>query len=397
MNYFLKRALITTWLLVAAPALAIDLDDEDLQAIQPSIGLQAVYDSNIFDSSSDEIDSLITIVAPTLLLSTAPAPRRFALLYTGEYGYYLSSSDDNYDDHLLSGLGTLTMGSRGRLDLTASTQKAHRDRGSNQTDGFGPGSLLFPDEPDQFDRSTWSTKFRYGADGNRGRLNFGIGGTQLDYTNNKARTRFFDFETLSGSAGLSLRFHQRTSVVFTAAYTNINYENARQGAAIRDGHDWRYLLGLTWEATSKTSGSVRLGIQQRSFDDPSRDDTSNPSWEVDVRWSPRDYSHVDFVASRVNQETFGEGAFIDSRLLKVSWTHEWNRGWESVVSFNARRLEFVDSARDQDSHELYIGLRLPQTRLLTWETGYRYRTRDSSVDRYVFTGNMFSIGFNLGT
>lgn len=381
----------------ALQVLAAEKSSDEIKAIQPSLGFRAALDSNIYNTSTDEIDSWIGIITPAILLSTAPSQQSYALLYKGEYGKNFEDSVDNYADHALSGFGVFKFGSRGHLDITATTEKGHRDRGSDQTDGLGPTSPSFPAAPDEFDRKTWSGKFRYGADGNRGRLLFGIGGSQLDYTNNLERTRFYDFDTLSGSAGISLLLFQRTAIVFNAAFTDVSYENARPDQAGVDGQDWRYLLGLTWTATSKTSGSIRFGVQQRRFDDPTRSSTSNPSWEVDVRWSPREYSYVDFVTSRVNQETFGEGAFIDSRAYKVSWTHEWSRGWKSIVSLSQSDLEFVDSERDQNLRELYLGLRYAQSRLLTWEAGYALRSRNSSISRYVYDGNMFTIGLNLGT
>ena len=191
-------------------------------------------------------------------------------------------------------------------------------------------------------------------------------------------------------------FHQRTAIVLDAVFTDIRYESERPGTARGDSEDWRYLLGVTWEATAKTVGSIRLGIQRRRFDDPASTTASNPSWEVDVRWSPREYSHFDFVTSRVNEETSREGAFIDTTRYKVAWTHEWNRGWESIISWNQSELEFVDSARDDDVSKWYLGLRYPQSRLLTWEVGFSRRSRDSSLSNLVYDGNMFSIGLNIG-
>ena len=227
-------------------------------------------------------------------------------------------------------------------------------------------------------------------------MRFGFGGSQLDYTNNRERTRFFDYETLSGSAGLSLFFHQRTAVVLDAVFTDIIYESERPGEASRESEDWRFLLGLTWEATAKTAGSIRFGIQRRQFDDAARAKTSNPSWEVDVRWSPREYSHFDFATSRRNEETFGEGAFIDISAYKVAWTHEWSQGWESIISWARSDSEFVGSPRDQDLNELSLGLRYRQGRLLTWEASYARRSRDSSLSNLVYDGDMFSIGVNIG-
>ena len=377
------------------PALAAENSPDEERAFLPSIGVRFVFDSNTYDSSTVPIESWIGVVAPAMLLSTAPGPRRYELLYKGEYGRFFADSADNYADHVLGGAAQFQFGERGQVELAAATEKGHRDRGSYQTDGIDPTSPFFPSEPDKFDRDKWGGKLHYGAEGNRGRLRFAFGGSQLDYTNNRERTRFLNYETLSASAGLSLLFHQRTAVVLDAVFTDITYENERPVEASRESEDWRFLLGLTWEATAKTTGSIRLGIQRRQFDDAARAQISNPSWEVDVRWSPRQYSHFDFASSRRNEETFGEGAFIDISAYKVAWTHEWSRGWESIISWARRDTEFVGSLRDQDLNEISLGLRYRQGRLLSWEAGYARRSRDSSLSNLVYDGDMFSIGVNI--
>jgi len=375
----------------------IDLSAGEGRAIAPTIGISFSYDSNTYDTDIGGNNSWIGVVAPAVLLTSPPAQKRYALLYTGEYGHFFADSADNYNDHSLTGAARFQFGSRGQADVAGVIEKGHRDRGSGQTDGLDPSSPLFPTQPDVFDRNTLAGKFHYGADGNRGRLNFGLGASQFEYTNNSQRTQFLNYDTQFASAGLSLLFHQRTAFVFDVIFTNTDYDRIQTGAASRDNKDWRYLVGMTWLATGKTEGSIRLGIQQRRFDDSTRAQSSNPSWAVDVRWSPREYSHFDFVTSRANEETDREGLFIDRSIYRLAWTHEWSRGWQSIARWERRDSEFVDSARDEDWSEYYLGMRIPQGRLLTWDVGYARRSRDSSLERLVFDGNMFSIGVNVGT
>lgn len=380
-----------------SPLLAAEQNPDEWRPIQPNLGIRFDFDSNIYSSSSS-VESWVSVATPTILFSTAPAPQRYALLYQGVYGHFFneSNSADNYADHVLGGAAHYQLGTRGQVDLIAATEKGHWDRGSYQTDGLDPTSPSFPTDPDEFDRNKWAGKFQYGAEGNRGRLRFGYGGSQLNYTNNRERTGILDYETEFASAGLSLFFHQRTAIVLDAVFTDIDYERDRPGEATLKSTDWRYLVGLTWQASAKTSGSIRLGTQRRQFDDPTIANTSNPSWEVDVRWSPREYSQFDFATSRENEETFGEGEFIDTTVYKVSWTYQWSPGWESVISWAKSDLEFVGSARDQSLSEFYLGLRYPQNRLLTWEVGFERRSRDSSLSNLDYDGNLFSIGVNIG-
>ena len=393
----LTSSLVFVLLLLMADSIAAaEPTADEEKAFQPSLGIHFAFDSNIYDTNANPTGSWINTLTPALLLSTAPAQQHFSLLYQGEYGYFFEDSADNYADHVLAGLAKFELSSRAELDLAAATEKEHHDRGSFLTEGLDPTSPDFPDDPDEYQRKRWGGKFRYGAEGNRGRLRFGFGGSQLDYTNNRDRTRFYDYDTMTGSVGLSLFFHERTAVVLDAVFTDVRYDATRPGEPSRESDDWRFLLGLTWEATAKTSGSIRLGTQRRRFNDPARAPTSNPSWEVDVRWSPREYSYFDFATSRRNEETFGDGAFIDVSEYKVAWTHQWHQSWESIFSWARINDEFVGSVREQTYNELSLGLRYRQRRLLTWEAGYTRRSRDSTLTSLVYDGDMFRIGLIMG-
>jgi hypothetical protein len=378
------------------PVLAADRNPDEGRAIQPSVGIRYDYDSNIYDSRMNEVGSGIGIITPAIVFTTPEED--YTLLYTGEYGRFLEDSTDDYADHFLNGVAQFHLGSRGEFDLSATTKRGHWGRGIRQTAGIDPSSSFFPTDPDVYERNTWGGAFRYGAEGNRGRLRFGFGGSKLDNTNNRERTKFYDYETLFGSAGLSLLFNQRTAVVLDAVFTDINYDSTRPGEASLDSEDRLYLIGLTWEATAKTEGSIRAGIQERSYDDSSLSETSNPSWKVDVRWSPREYSQFDFVTTRLTEETFAGGESIETTYYKVAWTHQWSQVCESIISWVQNDEKFVGSelGRDQTLTEIYLGLRYPQGRHLTWAAGYTRRSRDSDLSSLVFDGDRFSIGVNIG-
>lgn len=375
------------------PVLADEADIEP--AIQPSLGLRMIYDSNIYDSNMTEVESWIGVITPAILITSSPDSRRFTLRYDGAYGFYSADSADNYADHSLGGAAQFDVGSRSRLDLVAATEKQHQDRGSAQTEGLDPSSPAFPSGPDEFDQHRWSGNLRYGAEGNRGRLRIGVGGMQRDYTNNLERTRFLDYQTVFGSAGMSIYSSQRAAIVFDALFTDIRYETPRPGEPSLDSDDWRFLLGITWQATAKTEGSVRVGLQERRFEDPTRGRSSNPSWEINVRWLPLEHSYFDFATSRMNEETFAEGFFIDTRNYKVAWTHEWAWRWESTISLTRNDADFVGALRNDDFREVSLDLRYPQSRLVTWQVGFARRSRDSSLGDFVFDGNMFTIGVNF--
>jgi hypothetical protein len=377
--------------LAAASAQAQQSDEEG--GLDANIGLHFDLNDNIFDSSDQAIESWIARISPDFLLGTAPGSQQFSAQYVGDYGKYLDSSFDDYEDHSLTGRGSFQTGARGVLDISAKFELGHNGRGTGQTQGLPPDSPTFPDEPDKFERSDWTAQYTHGATEARGRVNLGVGGTVLEYSNNQERTQYLDREESYVFGGLTIGAREKTAFVLQARYThNLDYDVDRPLEGSLSGAEWRALVGFTWEATAKTEGSIRFGGQGRTFDDPNRESTNSASWDIAVRWSPREYSHFDYVKSRENEETLAGGNFIDRSSYGVSWTHEWGVGLESVLSWDRRDDDYVGAIREEDLSEIHFGLRLPQGERLIWEAGVSHRRRDSTLPNFEFEGMLYTIG-----
>ena len=386
-------ALVAGWL-SAAPALAQQSDDEG--GLQANVGLHFDLNDNIFDSSTQEIESWIARISPDLLLSSTPGKRQFSAQYVGDYGKFFDSSDDDYEDHSLTGRGLFQTGSRGLLDVSAVFAQGHDARGSGQTRGVPPDSPDFPAEPDEFERIDWTAQYTHGAEGARGRLNFGVGESALEYSNNRDRTQFFDRDESYAFVGLDNRGSGANSLCDASTlHRLLTMTSIVPGRRVVSGDNWRALVGFTWEATSKTEGSIRFGAQRRSFDDPARETETSASWDVAVRWSPREYSHFDFVTTRENQETIAAGDFIDRSSYGVSWTHEWAIGLESVLSWDRRDDDFVGTNREEDESESISVYACHRGSGVLWEAGVSRRSRDSTLADLEFDGMLFTIGVNL--
>ena len=388
-------ALVVAWL-GANDALAQEEPDDG--GLQVGLGLYFDFNDNLFDSDDQKVESWIGRISPEVSFRSAPGPRELSLTYSGDYGNFFDSSDDDYADHELTAGGQFEVGGRGALELSASFAKGHDARGSGSTQGLPPDSPEFPSEPDEFDAGAWTADYTHGREGARGRLTFGIGQSSLEYTNNRQRNQFFDRDDDFASAGLAIGLRDRASFVTEVRYTETDYPVDRPGGLSLDGYSWSFLVGVTWEATARTEGSVRVGTQRRNFYDPGQlDGDWTTSWDVSVRWSPRTFSHFDFVTSRLNEETNGGGDYIDRSVYGVSWTHEWPAGLESELSWDRQENDYVGTSRNQDESEVSFTLRLPQGERVLWEAGVAHRDRDTGgvIDTLDFDGMLYTIGVNL--
>jgi len=269
----------------APPERAADLRAAGVQmgpaVLYPSLGLHFGRDDNIFLQPSGEKSSNIIVLIPTLDFVAVNNGQRYGLLYQAEAGRYGDSSADDYTDQRLLAEADVGLGQRGRLDLQAEYLDEHDPRGT----GASEGNPLLSDNPDVWHSTRLGATFKYGAPGARGRLDLALGAREKHYDNNRATTAARDLD--QGDVGVTFlyRVAPLTSLLLQATDADIDYKTATL-----DSTERRYLAGVTWEATAKTSGTVKVGRQKKDFDDTARTDFSGGSWAAAVVWSPLTYS-----------------------------------------------------------------------------------------------------------
>lgn len=376
-------------LLLLAPAYAQDADKEsrptlvrDAFTLASSLGIEALNDNNIFQTPTDEFSSPIWKLKPNLLMRFEPARSRLEFGYRGDYGWYDKSSDDDYADHALQAGAYLLLGARSGLDLVASYKDAHENRGTGLTQGLDPGSGAFPSGPDRYSNGQVLGRFTYGVSRTRAFIALEASTQKLAYQNDLARTRQFDRKESHGQATFGIRVQPKTSVELRAEVRDIKYDNARASGASPDSREYRYLLGVVWEATGRTTGSVRMGGVKRKFDDSARRDFSGPNWEVAIRWSPRTYSHFDLATERYTEEPivlFGD--VTDTTVYSLRWSHEWNSRLASKLGlskFDRTYRYLTGDSKEKNTLALIYTMRP----WLRWDAGLDINARDSDVPSY---------------
>ena len=367
--------------------------------LESSLGIEALNDSNIFQSSTDVQYSQIWKLAPRLRLRFEPARSRLEFRYKGDYGWYDKSSDDDYADHALQAGAYLLLGERSGLDLVASYDEAHENRGTGLSAGIEPASGAFPQSPDRYTTGQFLGRYTYGVSHTRAFISLEASTDKIAYQNNPALTQPFDRDESYGQATFGVRVRPKTSLELSVQALDITYDHPRASGLNLDSREYRYLLGVVWEATGATTGSVRVGGVTKRFDDPALPDYSAPNWEVAIRWSPRTYSHFDlstkkYLAAPVDLS----GDVTDSAVYSLSWSHGWSSRLESKLAISEleQTYRFVTrNPRKDKSPQYSLALAYKMRRWLRWEGGLDINSRDSPLVSYNYKENIARLGARI--
>lgn len=367
-----------------------------LGKLTPALRISAIVDDNIFsqnDSLFNDINSLITQVAPQIqFLVEGDEEDHFALTYTGDYGFYDDSSDDDYDDHTIS-LNTLfSPADLISVAFATSFGKLHDNRGEGSSEGVLATSRISPDE---YDISDISLLLDFGRDTAKFGIEAEARRTGIEYTNNRSETQFRDRNETYFAGRLYGRAGGKTRYFVEFATEDFVYDTDPIVGATLDSEQDVVSLGVKWEATGKTTGEIKVGRLDKEFDSALRRDGDITVWDVDITWSPRTYSHVLISASSDALETNGTGGFIDSQNFSLMWLHGWSDRLNSTVVVSVGDDEFDENPRQDDRNSYSVGLSYDWRRWATIGVNYSYTERESNINVFDFEKNVYSVSLEL--
>ncbi len=370
-------------------------------SVEPSLRAEVAYDDNLFFSPEDTVDSWVTRIAPSLEGVIKLPGEEYLLGYRGDYGQFRQSSDDNYTDHTFDASAKLDLAHRHKLTLEGAYAMKHQGRGEGMTQGFDPETGDIPGfdpggepvtEPDRFTVTRVGGDYLFGARDSGNRLKLSANARRNKYSNHRERTRYRDYDSVG--AGLTF-YHQlfpATSLLLEVRADDIGYVRDYPETASLDSREIRYLAGAEWDITGTTSGTVKFGQVQKNFVDNSREDFSGLDWEVDVSWSPRSYSRFELGAARIEEETYGEGDFIDTMTYSLDWSHGWTELLQSTFGVSYSRESYQGIDRDQDTMDYRLALVYQWRHWLALELGADYSDSDSNVDWLMYDRNVVRLG-----
>lgn len=348
------------------------------------LGINNRYDDNIFNARVNETESWITSLTPEVKLESKRAMDVYSLTYNGDIGAYHESSRDDYDDHTFTASMHKEFNYRNRLDVTAQYQMEHDERGTGRTEG---GGGVGNQNPDEYDVAGIHALYGFGGMESKGRVDLEAGYSEKEYQNNRAATRARDLDTTDAGATFYLRVAPKTSLLLQAKHTDLDYVSANT----LDSDENRVLVGVTWNATAKTTGVIKYGYLEKEFDSAARNDYSGDGWEVDITWNPRSYSAFNFTAGRSTNETDGTGDYILNTDVAIAWGHNWSHRLSSNLYASYANKEFEASTREDDLTGVGASLGYLITRRLRVDAGVDYTDNDSNLAANDYDKNTYFV------
>ncbi len=369
---------------------ALDPQSIDLEPFRlvPMVSAELRQDDNIYSLSSGEVDSLVAIISPSLVLAAQDRENSYTAQYALKAGLYDADGDDNYLDHIFKVNGHFEPSSRFRFDAGVGYSFLHDDRGTGFSSGQGLAFIQAMSGVDEYTLASLNGGVEYGAADAVGRVVLNGSFNQKRYDRDVvADVR--DNDTLNSLLGFRFRLMPKTSLLLDYERVDTSYE----GGVTPDTLDNRFLVGLQWENSAQTTGKLRIGDGRREVS--GEEDRSSFTWDAGVVWSPLEYSSFTFDGGQ--RETDGDfpTVSIESKTFALGWNHDWSDRVSSRLSYSLGTDDHAvvtgNPSRSDDQTSISANVNYQMRRWLVFGAGLTSSERESNQSQFDNQRQIFSI------
>lgn len=353
--------------------------------IVPTLGLSMGYDENITRANSRKQSSYFYMISPAIRVEL-PTDRSILALTAGlDITRYSDSKTDNSDPWYVRADWAWDASPRQDFNLFAQYQAGWDARGTGRTQG---NTGLLPVKPDKWKRWDYGGMWRYGAVGARGKLDLRAGASNLDYSNNRERTYLLDRDWYYYGGTFYWRVAPKTSLLADLLYSKINYAAPD---VTNDSKETSWMLGVSWDASARTSGTIRYGDQKKKFDNPEIRDYSGPTWMASINWRPRTYSTFILTATRNTQEPDGNARYVVRQDISLAWNHDWASRFSTGVDIGYGEDDYRPDVRIDDILYWGVGAFYTLNPHFRFGASYQGYKRNSEIDQYNYRRNVYML------
>lgn len=361
----------------SAHALAIEPQSIDLAGFDfiPTLLLGERYDDNIRGDNTNELTSWVTTLEPSFLLTAEGGKSGHQLQYRILRDIYHSETDASHTDHHLTFKSVLELTSRHRVRAGLGY---HRIEETIDTTVDGVN--------DKYSLANGELGYTFGAVTARNQIDLLSRYEQRRFQNSGGINDDQERDTLGLTSTWYHRLSPRTRALGELRYTSHDYQSDRNN---RDGTNTAALVGATWAATAKTTGTLRVGAEQKNFDDSSRTDYTSPMWDVGLTWSPRTYSTFGINTRRAFDEGEDGASTVQDINTLLSWDHTWSPWISTELEYQILDRDYKATARQDDRTAFGAAVVYSYARWADFKLGYRRTDNDSTLSENDYQRNVY--------
>jgi hypothetical protein len=348
--------------------------------VHPYLTIREAYTDNVYLAPADTRDDFITTIMPGLQLQLPYRRHTFLLGTNASINRYSQYNDENTTDWGTNVAGDLNFGSRLNLKLSDGYVSGHEPRSQNATTSI-----------EKYKNNNASGSFTY--------IMADISKVQLDYSNAYWKFKNSDFRTRDEnqvSLYLYYRVLAKTSVFGEYEFKNVKFSNDSTGNL--DNNVNSGLLGVTWELSSRSKGTVKGGYLYKQFDAESNGTLHDFTASADIAHSFSDYDSVKLVGAR----TVNESSLLGTRYsvgtgLNGEYTHRFMERLSTTAKASYNYEKFSDIApgesllRKDGTFQAGATVQYAFRRWLDSSLEYYYRKKDSNINTYDSVENNISL------
>ncbi len=340
----------------------------------PTVDFELLHDDNIYADNALEVDDLITVITPKLVLEAEWSRAELDLGTDLVVGRYSDIGTEDYEDWRIWGDLGVDLG-RGQLLAKARHEDLHEDRTSpDDSRGIKPTEFTVDafvlGYRNRFGRFDVRPEFSHRS------MAYDDTATLDGPENNEDRDRTRSDLSLRVGYGQSQRFQPFAKI----RLTQLDYDQSFDRDGFQRSSDGYDIVGGTGiDLTGQAFGEVFVGYIRRDYDDQRFRKVDGPIFGGDLTWNISGLTTLQLSASRLIKSTTIVGAAgITDTGLGLEVDHELLRNL--ILSFNisANNEDFEGVDRSDDIFRAGLEGTYMMNRTLHFRFGINFLQRDTS-------------------
>ncbi|OAJ95262.1 outer membrane beta-barrel protein [Vibrio bivalvicida] len=407
----LNKSTIALSLLTSCACYAAHANEERGYVTESGIRITPLFESSLehndnigrFSSSQKPESSGVLVLEPGIAFESDRGGNEHLVAYQISSGTYFDSSDDNFLDHKFITNNFIRLNSKHGVSLNYNLLLLHEERGTGLSAGDSLSTVVT--DPVEYLINDINSTYVYGSEGAKGRLELSLGYLDRSYKNyrdisnpNLAQlsTKYKDFDEVSGGSAFYYRVMPATQALFEIELVKRNYDLADPATTrSQDSLDQFYMIGSKWDMSGKTTGKLRLGLQNKDYEDSQKDQFTGFSWDVDLTWNPLEHSQVTLLGGqRVRDPEQGRN-YVKDKFLTSGWKHHWKSNFYSDIELLLRNSDYSSSNRDDDFYSNRLALGYTLNDITDLVLGWKYERVNSTINENSYKQNVWYLSVNL--